>query len=215
MSVGLAGLFELIGRTAPIGLETSAGEVRERLSAPRLELGTDTLIGVDADGAVRGYAEAADMGVGNGQFRIRLTCALPPGSDGGTALDWLTGRAQSMRRERHPDLPGVCSVRCAGADQARIDALTAAGFVVDHWHLEMRRAVTPAVSGSAAPDGVVVMRYEPRYSEPTTRTRCCSARRTGRGPEVAAFVCSLAQPGEGVVHVLGTRQGWRGRWPPA
>lgn len=164
----LAGLFTAIGLAAPIGLETEPAEVLARLSMPRLDLRADTLIGADAAGGLAAYAEAADMDVGAGQFRIRLTCAVHPGAGGGvldTVLDWLTGRARQMRRERHPDLPGVAAVRCAAADHARRAALTAAGFRTDHWHHEMTRDTAGPLPGQAAADGVVIVPYDARYSE--------------------------------------------------
>ena len=164
----LTGLFTAIEMAAPIGLETEPGEVLARLSMPRLDLRADTLIGADAAGGLVAYADAADMDVGAGQFRIRLTCAVHPGAGGGVleaVLNWLTGRARQMRRERHPDLPGVASVRCAAADHARRAALTAAGFRTDHWHHEMTRDTAGPLPAQAAADGVVVVPYDARYSE--------------------------------------------------
>jgi ribosomal protein S18 acetylase RimI-like enzyme len=165
---GLAGLFEAIDLAAPIGLETGPGEISARLSMPRLDLLTDTMIGVDAARGPVAYAEAADMGVGGGRFRIRLTCALHPDTGGdvlATVLDWLTARARQMRSERRPDLAGVAAVRCAAADQARRTALAAAGFAVDHWHHEMTRNVAGPRPERPAADGVVIVPYDAQYSE--------------------------------------------------
>ncbi|MGH3159395.1 MAG: GNAT family N-acetyltransferase [Streptosporangiaceae bacterium] len=174
----LADLFQSIELAAPIGLETEPGEILARLSMPRLDLRADTMIGVDAARRPVAYAEAADMDVGAGKFRIRLTCAVHPdagrpdaghpGAGGeilGTLLDWLTGRAGRMRSERHPDLAGVAAVRCAAADHARHTALAAAGFEVDHWHHEMIRNVAEPVPGRLVADGVVIVPYDARYSE--------------------------------------------------
>jgi mycothiol synthase len=164
----LARLFTAIELAAPIGLETEPGELLARLSMPRLDLQADTLIGVDAAGGAVAYADTADMGVGAGQFRIRLTCALHPGAGDailGAVLGWLTRRARQMRSERHPDLSGVTSVRCAAADHARRTALTAAGFQVDHWHHEMTRRAAEPVPARPAAAGVVIVPYDARYSE--------------------------------------------------
>lgn len=164
----LARLFTAIELAAPIGLETEPGEILARLSMPRLDLQADTLIGVDAAGDPVAYADTADMGVGAGQFRIRLTCAVRPNAgDGilGAVLDWLTRRARQMRSERHPDLAGVAAVRCAATDHGRHTALTAAGFQVDHWHHEMTRGVAKPVPGRPAVNGVMIVPYDPRYSE--------------------------------------------------
>jgi len=167
-AVDLAGLFTAIELAAPIGLETEPGETIARLSMPQVDLRADTLIGTDAARGLIAYAEAAGMGAGAGQFRIRLTCALHPDAGGdvlGAVLDWLTGRARQMRAERHPDLAVVAAVRCAAADHARRAALTAAGFEVDHWHHEMTRGAAGPVPVRAAVDGVAIIPYDARYSE--------------------------------------------------
>src|SRR5438874_13824094 len=91
-AAGLAELFQAIARTAPTGLETEPAEVASRLSRPGLNHERDTLVGVNTTGAVLAYAETADMGAGQGQFRIRLTNAIHPDL-GDDALhrthDWL------------------------------------------------------------------------------------------------------------------------------
>jgi ribosomal protein S18 acetylase RimI-like enzyme len=165
---GLAGLFQAIELEAPIGLETETAEIRARLTRPQLDLGADTLTGVDATGALLAYAEAADMGVGGGRFRVRLTCAVHPSADSDllpASLDWLTRRARHMRAERSPDLPGVVAVRCAAVDETRRTALTAAGFAVDHWHNEMIRGVAQPVPAPPPPSGTVVIPYTAQYCE--------------------------------------------------
>jgi mycothiol synthase len=167
-AVDLAGLFAAIEAAAPIGLETGPGEIAGRLSMPRLDAAADTLVGTDAARGLVAYAEAADMGVGGGQFRVRLTCALHPGAGGdvlGVVLDWLMARARRMRSERHDDLAGVAAVRCAAADHVRHAALTAAGFELSHWHHEMTRGVTGPVPAGVAADDVAVVPYAERYSE--------------------------------------------------
>jgi mycothiol synthase len=70
-----------------------------------------------------------------------------------------------MRSERHRDLAGVAAVRCAGSDQARRAALTAAGFEVDHWHHEMIRDTAGPVPARLAVGDVVIKRYDARYCE--------------------------------------------------
>jgi hypothetical protein len=143
-AAGLAGLFEVIEGTAPIGLETEAGEVRERLSSPRLDRRTDTLIGVDAAAAPRAYAEAADMGVGAGQFRVRLTWALHPGlgSDSvGSALH--RARVQRQRPGLRPAIradPLTCG--SAGSAVRSNDAQNATPA-----DLSTRRADAPRTGG--------------------------------------------------------------------
>jgi mycothiol synthase len=161
-------LFAAIELAAPIGLETEPGEIAARLSMPRLDLRADTLVGTDAMRGLIAYAEAADMGIGGGLFRIRLTCAVHPDAGGdvlGSVLDWLIGRARQMRSERQGELAGVAAVRCAAADHVRHAALTAAGFGVDHLHHELTRDTAGPVPGRAIADGVTVVPYDERYSE--------------------------------------------------
>lgn len=116
----IAALFRRIELVAPLGLETELAEVEARMSRPGLCLGADTLAGVDPAGTISAYAETADMGVRQGQARVRVTCAVGPGlaeKVTSTALDWLLARARRLLSEQHPGLPGVLGARCAAADQ--------------------------------------------------------------------------------------------------
>jgi len=166
-AAGVAGLFQAVEQSAPVGLETELAEVQARLSSPRLDLATDTLAGVDAAGRLLAYAEAAGMGIGQGEVRIRVTSAVHPelGADVvASTLDWLLTRAGRLLREQGDDLPGVLGARCAATDQARLIMLTEAGFEVVRWHQDMVRSVTPPVP-AAPPPGVAIVRYDPRYAE--------------------------------------------------
>ena len=167
---GVADLFRAIEQRAPLGLETELAEVEGRLSMPRLDRGADTLAGVDAAGQLLVYAEAADMGVGQGQARIRLTSAVHPGLAGaetGQTVDWLLTRARSLLAERYPGVPGVLGARCAAADQARLGLLTRAGFQVARWNRDLTRDVTrplPAPPRTLSRD-IGIVPYEPGYDE--------------------------------------------------
>lgn len=163
----VAVLFEAVEQSAPVGLETELAEVRARLSSPRLELATDTLAGVDAAGALLAYVEAAGMGIGQGQLRIRVTSAVHPelGADVvASTIAWLLSRAKGLLREQGDDLPGVLGARCAATDQARLAMLTEAGFEVVRWHQDMVRGLTPPVPATPPP-GVAIVRYDPGYAE--------------------------------------------------
>lgn len=164
----MAGLFRAIATRSPIGLESEPAEVASRLSRPGLDLQRDTLVGVDATGAVVAYAEAADMGVGQGQLRIRLTNAIHP--DLGEATlhrthDWLIKRARQVHRERRPDLPGVLGARCAAADQTRLSLLTESGFEVVGWHQDLVRPVNEPLPLAPAERDIAVTPYDPAYDE--------------------------------------------------
>jgi mycothiol synthase len=166
----LVELFRAIEQAAPVGLETGLDEVRARLSMPRLSLDRDTLIGTDAAGAPMVYAEAADMGVGQGLFRIRLTGATHPDlgeDDVRTTLDWLVQRARRLHRERSPGLPGVLGARCAAADRIRFGVLAEEGFEVVRWQQDLVRGVAQPLSSSAPSGGVAVAPYDSRYEEAT------------------------------------------------
>jgi hypothetical protein len=77
-AAGVAALFQQLERLAPVGLETEPAEVQARMSNPRLDLKADTLAGLDVTGRLLAYAEASDMGIGQGQLRIRVTSAVHP-----------------------------------------------------------------------------------------------------------------------------------------
>jgi len=167
-AAGLAELFGAIELAAPIGLETDLEEVRARLSMPKLVLDRDALIGSDATGLPMAYAEAADMGTGQGMFRIRLTLAVHPrhgAQDMRTALDWLLRRAGELRQERSHGLPGVLGARCAAADRARMSALEEAGFQVARWSLDMTRAVAAPLPALQSAGAVRIVPYEPGCDE--------------------------------------------------
>jgi ribosomal protein S18 acetylase RimI-like enzyme len=169
-AAGLAELFQAIAHTVPVGLETEPAEVASRLSRPGLDLEQDTLVGVDATGAVLAYAETADMGVGQGRFRIRLTNAIHPDL-GDEAVrrthDWLTNRARHLHQQRRPDLPGALGARCAATDHTRMALLTESGFEVVGWHQDLIRPVNEPLPTPPAPHGIEVVPYHSRYQEAT------------------------------------------------
>jgi mycothiol synthase len=165
-AAAVAGLFQAVERSAPVGLETELAEVQARLSSSRLDLAADTLAGVDAAGALLAYAEAANMGIGQGQVRIRVTSAVHPelGADVvASTIDWLLSRAKGLLREQGDGLPGVLGARCAATDQARFAMLTEAGFEVVRWHQDMVRGLAPV--RIEPPPGVAIARYDPGYAE--------------------------------------------------
>lgn len=161
-------LFQTIAERAPAGLETILVEVESRLAAPRLDLARDTLVGAAADGDILAYAEAADMGVGQGQFRIRLTNAVHPSSGEHIAQHthrWLLDRAGLLHRERHPELPAVLGARCAAGDTARLALLAGSGFEVVRWQHDLVRLVDKPLPPIATPPDIAIVRYEPEWDE--------------------------------------------------
>jgi mycothiol synthase len=166
-AAGIAGLFRAIELAAPLGMESGLADIEARLSQPAVDLRADTVVAVDAADAISVYAETADMGVGQGEARIRVTCAIRPGLDEqitGTALDWLLARARQLLAEHHPGLPGVLGARCAMTDSSRLALLSQAGFNVAYRVHDLVRAVTPPLSAAPPPD-VTIVRYHPRYDE--------------------------------------------------
>jgi mycothiol synthase len=166
-ATGVAELFRLIELAAPLGLETELAEVEARMSRPGLDLRADTLVGTDPAGTLLAYAETADMGVGNGQARVRVTCAVLPGLDAEitrAALDWALGRARLLVQDHHPGLPFVLGARCAAADHARSGWLAQAGFRIVFWLRDLERPVAPPPPVSPLP-GIMVIGYDPRHDE--------------------------------------------------
>lgn len=153
-----------------MGLETEPAEVASRLSRPGLDLERDTLVRVDATGAALAYAEAADMGVGQGQFRVRLTNAVHPDFADETlrrSHDWLIERAKALHLERRPDLPGVLGTRCAAADDARLSLLTESGFAVVGRHQDLVRPVDQPLPPVPVLNGIAVQPYHAGHDEAT------------------------------------------------
>jgi mycothiol synthase len=164
---GIANILAAVSRATPVGIDASVTDVRARLSRPRLDAERDTLLAVDAAGRPVAYAEAADMGVGQGTFRVRLTSAVRPDAAAGTdaaAYRWLLARAAGQRAERHPELPGAVAARCAAGDATRMGLLADAGFRLDHWDQDLVRPVHEPLD-AGLPDGVRVVPYHARYDE--------------------------------------------------
>src|SRR5437763_11531198 len=189
----LAALFREVTRVAPVGLEMSPPDVRARLTRPGLDLHVDTRAAVDPAGRLVGYAETADMGVGQGIARIRLTSAIHPcaGEDLAAALhEWSIQRAEQISRDRHPDLPTVLGTRCAAADAPRLGRLTGSGFEILHWEHDLIRptaplhrrsphlTASPCCRTSSATTRPPASRTTRRT--PTARVPCCPTPRAGR-----------------------------------
>ena len=171
-AAGVRELFLVVARTAPIGLETELAEVGGRLSSPRLDPQQDTLIGTDSSGRVVAYAECADMGVGNGRLRIRLTNVVHP--EAGQHVNrrthqWLLDRARQLHRQCRPDLPGVMGARCAATDDARLSVLTETGFEIAGWHRDLVRPTERSIPPAPAPEGVMITPFHPRYDQAAWR----------------------------------------------
>jgi mycothiol synthase len=166
-AAGIADLFRAIELVAPLGLDTGLADIEARMSQPALDLDADTMVAVDAADAISVYAETADMGVGEGQARIRVTCAVRPGLDEqitSTALNWLFTRSQRLLEEHHPGLPGILGTRCAMTDSARHALLSQAGFSAAYQIHDLVRATAPPLSVAPPPD-ITLVSYHPRYDE--------------------------------------------------
>jgi ribosomal protein S18 acetylase RimI-like enzyme len=164
----IADILAEVARVTPVGIDASVTDVRARLSRPRLDADLDTRLAVDAAGRPVAYAEAADMGVGQDTFRVRLTSAVRPDAPAGTdaaAYRWLLARAAEQRAERHPELPGAVGARCAAADPDRLALLTGHGLELAYWEQDMVRPLDGPVRAEP-PAGMRIVPYHRRYDEP-------------------------------------------------
>jgi ribosomal protein S18 acetylase RimI-like enzyme len=118
---------------------TSAAELAENFDAPVFDAAVDTLVGLDADGAMRAYAWVERFPTeGANLLRVSLAGGVHPGHRGqgiGTELlAWATGRARQALAELGGDprllgLPGRIAAHVGDTDPAeRHDLLRAAGF---------------------------------------------------------------------------------------
>ncbi|PUB23425.1 acetyltransferase (GNAT) family protein [Promicromonospora sp. AC04] len=118
---------------------TSPGEVAETFDVPVFDAATDTIVGLDADGALRAYAHVEQFPTdGVTTLRVFLHGGVHPTHRGqgiGTnLLAWATGRARqalaaSGTDERLAGLPGRISAHIEDSDPAeRHDLLRAGGF---------------------------------------------------------------------------------------
>ncbi|WP_319460210.1 GNAT family N-acetyltransferase [Micromonospora sp. RTP1Z1] len=169
----LTALLATCEQADPVGLDVEPDQVRARLAMPGLDHARDTLVAEDAAGRLVAYAEVADMGLGPGALRIRLTSVVDPSARGSAtrhAHDWLLRRAAELRRERRPDLPGMLGTRCGASDRLRLDLLTAAGFAVVRWEQTLARDLDEPIPRAPTRADVSLVPFDPRYDEQTRLT---------------------------------------------
>lgn len=134
----------------------SAGEVAELLDAPFADPATDTLVGLDADGALVAHAYVERFSTdGADTLRATLGGGVHPARRGegiGTELlAWAVGRARQVLAASGTDdrlaaLPGRISLHLEDSDPAeRVDLARAAGFAPVRFYANLVRDLAEPV----------------------------------------------------------------------
>ncbi|WP_225754584.1 GNAT family N-acetyltransferase [Actinotalea sp. Marseille-Q4924] len=140
---------------------TSAAGAREMLEGAWKDLSTDTLAGVDADGALRAYAMVEVRPGDERTVRAFLRGGVHPAwrsrGVGPAILAWMEGRGRQMLAASGKDVPGRLAVYVDEhqRDQRRLYA--AAGFSPIRWYTQMRRDLADPVPPAPAPAGLQVV----------------------------------------------------------
>ena len=136
---------------------TSADEIAESFDAPVFDASADTLVGTDADGMLRAYAQVERFPTdGATRLRVSVSGGVHPTHRGrgiGTELlDWATGRARHALAALGGDprldvLPARISAHIEDSDPAeRRDLLRAGGFEPVRYYANLLRDLSVPVS---------------------------------------------------------------------
>ncbi|MEU8419619.1 GNAT family N-acetyltransferase [Micromonospora sp. NPDC048835] len=167
-AVSLATLFQQVEAVTPVGLEQRADEVMARLAALGPQLGPQTRVGRDGDGAVVAYGEVAEMGEVDGVLRIRLANVVHPDAPSDVraeSYDWLLGQAEQVRQARGTAQTAVLGTRCAENDHVVRDLLIRHGFELTRHERDLVLALSEPLPAEVLPPGLVVEPVDERYQE--------------------------------------------------
>ena len=159
----IAGLYEAIERSAPVGRGTDPVEVRLRLDSV-----DDSLLAVDGSGHPVVFADVTDMGEAGGAVRVRVGAAIHPDVDDRVRRrthDWLMERAHRLRDECRPGMPAVLGTVCSAVDTAWLTLITGSGFEIINWHFDYVYNLDEPVAVAPPPDGFTIVPYDTRYDE--------------------------------------------------
>lgn len=163
----LCAAAERVDRT---GENYSVEDLVEELSDPDFDVARDTWSFWSGDtmlayGKVFGSATVRDVD------RVQVEAMVDPEYRrqglGTRMLDWLLARAAEWHAERHPDFPGLASVRAYGPNAGQRALLEGAGFApTRHW-FGMERPLTEEISPAPVPEGLRLVPFDMAYSEAT------------------------------------------------
>lgn len=146
----------------------SADEVVEMLTAPQVDLDSDSLGGFDDAGALRAYG-LVELRTGETVLRALLRGGVDPRwrgrGIGRAVLAWVEGRGRQKLAATGSDLPARLAVMVeeGARDQRRLYA--AAGFSPVRWYTTMRRALSEALPDAPVPDGLRVVPWADGLNE--------------------------------------------------
>lgn len=163
--VELRAAAESVDRT---GEHYAVEDVLEELANPRLDLERDTVAAfagrrMVACGMVRGGAAAG------GEYRVYVDGTVHPDHRrrglGREVLERTARRAAELRRERHPDVPGVLQTYSYDQIAGAAALFLACGLEPVRRFYDMSRGLTDPPRPAPVPDGVRLVGYRPELDE--------------------------------------------------
>ncbi|QGQ19142.1 GNAT family N-acetyltransferase [Cellulomonas sp. JZ18] len=141
----LARLVQLVEEADGQPFRTSAEELAEEMSAQWRDLSRDTLVGVDADGQMRAWAQVDSAPGDSRVVRAFVSGGVHPlwrGRGVGRALvAWLDGRARQVLAASGKELPARIAAYLEDTAPGSARLYRAAGFAPVRYYTEMRRSV--------------------------------------------------------------------------
>ncbi|MGW6130017.1 GNAT family N-acetyltransferase [Cellulomonas sp. NPDC055163] len=167
-------LFDLVAAIEAadaLPFRRSLEEVVEMFEGDWKDHARDTLVGLDADGAMRAYAQATTAPGDESLVRAFLLGGVHPAwrgrGVGRAVVAWLDGRGRQLLAESGKDVPGrlAAYLEDAAPDASRVYAR--AGFAPIRYYSEMRRPLRDGVPGVPHVDGVQIVPWSPERDEAT------------------------------------------------
>ncbi|WP_309135349.1 GNAT family N-acetyltransferase [Cellulomonas sp.] len=154
-------LVQLVEEADGQPFRTSAEELAEELSAQWRDLDRDTLVGLDADGVMRAWAQVDSAPGDTRVVRAFVSGGVHPlwrGRGIGRALvAWLEGRARQVLAASGKELPARIAAYLEDTAPASARLYQAAGFTPVRYYTEMRRPLQAALPDVPAVEGVRVV----------------------------------------------------------
>lgn len=152
---------------APAGM--SVEEVSELFDGDWKDHARDTLVGVDADGVIRAWAQVSTAPGDTTLVRTFLGGGVHPQwrrrGVGSALLAWSEGRARQLLAGSGKDLPGRIGVYCDDSAVDTVAMLERSAFAPLRYYSQMRRSLDLPLPEAPAPRRVSIVPWAPELDE--------------------------------------------------